>query len=189
MKNVAPCIFVPLDTDITRPRDPPRDRIDKLERLVAAAGSQRPGVLENIAFMAEHERLSILQYGRQTEAMTGVPQGPGPSLPLEEIDWIMQNMSAPAPKDRDHLNIKNEDDLKKLLERTAAGMPSPVGEPSLREVVAADLVMTVNRAVTNMRGYSVEVDKRVEHLSQMLEKERRVLEEAGKRPEERHSTI
>jgi len=188
MKSIAPCIFVPLEIDITKPREPPRNRIEKLERLIAAMEAQRPGVLENLVHMAEHERLSIMQFGRQTEAMYGIPAGPGPSLPPEEVDWIMGNMSAPAPANRDDLNIKHEDDLLKLLERTAAAMPPPGGEVSLREMVAKDLADTVNQAALNMRGYGNEVAKRVHDYSQKLEKEKRVLAEAGKRPDQRHST-
>jgi hypothetical protein len=187
MKNIAPCIFVPLETDITKPGDHPRNRVEKLERLVAVMQAQRLEVLENIAFMAEHERLSILQYGRQREAVTGIPNGPGPSLPPDEVDWIMENMAAPAPKDRD-LNIKDEAVLQQLLQRTAAGMPPPEAEPTLREQVARDLLNTVNHATSNMRGYSTKVDERVHYYSQKLEKEKRVFEEAGKRPEQRHTT-
>ncbi|OIW27416.1 hypothetical protein CONLIGDRAFT_715906 [Coniochaeta ligniaria NRRL 30616] len=183
MKSIAPCIFVPLETDITKPRDPPRNRVEKLERLIASAGAHRQGVLENIAFMAEHERRSILQYGRQQEAMAGIPQGPGPSLPPDEIDWIMDNMAAPAPKDRD-LNIKDEADLQQLLLRNVSGMP-PQAEPSNREQVARDLVLTVAQAAQNAKGYSGEVDRRIWNLSQLLEKEKKRLEDAGKRPEER----
>ncbi|KAH8906980.1 hypothetical protein BR93DRAFT_968537 [Coniochaeta sp. PMI_546] len=183
MKTIAPCIFVPLETDITKPRDPPRNRVERIERLIASAEAQRAGVLENIAFMAEHDRRSVLQYGRQREAMTGVPYGPGPSLPPDEVDWIMNNMAAPAPKDRD-LNIKDEGDLQRLLLRTLPGMP-PEAELTNREQVARELLVTVNRAAQTAKGYCDEVDKRIKDHSVLLEKEKRRLEDAGKRPEER----
>lgn len=186
MKSIAPCIFVPLETDITKPRDPPRNRVEKLERLIVAMEAQRRGVLENMAFMAEHERQSILQYGRQTEAWTGIPTGPDPSLPPDEVDWIMANITAPAPKDRDP-SVKDEADLQQLLARTAASMPPPEAEPTLREQVAGDLAKTVTQAADNMRAYSGKVDERLHYYGQKLEKEKRVLEEAGKRPEQRHN--
>lgn len=184
VKSIAPCIFVPLETDITKPRDPPRNRVEKLERLIAATEAQRRGVLENIAFLAEHERRSIMQYGRQTEALTGAPTGLGTSLPPDEVDWIMANMGAPAPKDRDP-NIKDDADLQQLLARA---VPPAEAEPTLRELVVRDLATTVTKAAENMKGYSTKIDERLHYYSQRLQKEKRVLEEAGKRPEVRHNT-
>lgn len=183
MKNIAPCIFVPLETDITKPKDPPRDRAEKIERLIASLEARRPSVLENIAFMAEHERLSSLQFGRQTEASPGLPHGPGPSLPPDEVDWIMGNMAAPAPKDRD-LSIKDEADLYQRLHGTLSGMP-PEAQLTTREIVARDLLQTVQKAAHTAKGYNDEVDKRVKHYTELLEKEKKRLEDVGKRPEER----
>lgn len=183
MISIAPCIFVPLETDITKPRESTQSRVEKLERLVGSLQARRPEVLENMAYMAERERLAILQFGRQQEALTPFPTGPGPALPPEEVDWTMDNMNAPAPRDKD-ISIKDEAGLQQLLARVAFNTPPGPG-PTFRESVAADLLQTVTNAAAKMKGYSTEVDMRIMHYTQMLEDEKRRLETVGKRPEER----
>jgi hypothetical protein len=185
MTSIAPCIFVPLETDITKPKDPPRNRVERLERQLTAVEAQRPGVLENIVYIAERERLAILQEGREREAIAGTTQGPNPSLPPEEVDWIMDRMAAQAPRDKD-LSIQDDAHIQQIQAGLAAfaNMPVPVTN---RERVAKELVQTVQFARGNMEGYSRVVDKTVEDYGHMLERERKRLEDAGKRPEEREN--
>lgn len=183
MSSVAPCVFVPLDYDITQPREPPRNRIEKLERMIAGIEKQRPGVLENIAYMAERERLAILQdYGEKEAMLGGPPTGPGPNLHPSEVDWMMANMAAAAPAGVD-LNVRDDAHFQQIV------MPYSLqtqGEtPTLREMAAKELLKTVDEAVRNSEGYEAEVEKRIGYYANWLEKEKKTLKEVGKRPEER----
>ena len=184
MKTIAPCIFVPLETDITKPRQLPRSRVDKLERMVGALQSHRAGVIENIAYMAERERLAIRQWGRQREALEGM--GPGTTLPPGEEDWIMTNMAAPAPKNRE-VFLRDEEGLQQLLNAVVPGRPT-MAERTAREQAGSHLVDTARQAAGTVSGYNKEVDKRIEEYSGLLERERIRLEDAGKRPEERRGS-
>ncbi|KAB5582718.1 hypothetical protein GE09DRAFT_1076138 [Coniochaeta sp. 2T2.1] len=185
MKTIAPCIFVPLATDITKPRaQPPRSRVDKLERMVVALQAHRHGVIENITYMAERERLAILQWGRQREAVEG--PGPGTTLPPEEEDWIMGNMAAPAPRNRE-VFLRDEEGLQHLLNAIVPGRPS-MEERTAREEAASHLASTARNAVTTVDGYNKEVNKRVEEYSALLQREKARLDDAGKRPEERRGS-
>jgi hypothetical protein len=174
MTNIAPSILIPLEIDITQPIEPARDRVEKLERKLAAVEARRRGVTENIIYMAEREMQRIRQEGRDVEAAQGPPKGPRPSMTEGEVDWMMANIAAPCPPGK-KLNI--------VEYACPVGQPLPGTLPN-REAVSTELLYTVQQANRCLDGYSAVADEERKRLLAMKEREQQRLDKIGKRPDE-----
>jgi hypothetical protein len=174
MTNIAPSIFVPLEVDITQPIEPARDRVEKLQRILAAVEARHKGVTENIIYMTEREMTRIRQEGRRFEAIHGFPSGPRPGMTEKEVDDMMANIAADAPPGGSLGRVNLADIEAKFPEQM-----------SNREAVAAELLFAVEQSTQNLEGYSALMEARKAELLQMQEKEQARLDNIGKRPEER----
>lgn len=170
MTNIAPSIFVPLTVDITQPILPARDRVEKLERKLAALEQRRQGVTENILFMARQEMSRIRAEGAELEALHGPDPRPAAGMSDEEVDWMMKNIATAAPEGRS-MSIRE-------LPPYPVFVPQP-GQAPVRETVSAELLFVLEQAVRQLEGYDAFVGGERERLEGLREREVRRLEGIG----------
>jgi hypothetical protein len=170
LTNIAPAIFVPLRDDILN-LEPPRDRVERLKRILETIDYQREGVKENLMYMFEREKKRMMQEAAETEQARGPPKI-RPGLPPSEVDEIIGNMETPAEPDRDY-NLQE--------------YPPVAGPPnlSLRDSTVRDLLTMVDKAVIELEGFEGFMAGIENFYREVLARETARIDEAGKRPEER----
>lgn len=173
--NIAPGIFVPFREDLFE-AEPPRDRVERLKRLLTSIDYQREGVKENLVYMFEREkRRLVLQAAEMEQALPPPKVAPG-ALPPNEVDQIIANMEAPAKPGMDY-NIRDMSQID-----LSVAIPP---DASLRDRTVIELLYMVERALWDLRGYEGHMRSIREAYVRRLEQELANVEEAGKRPEER----
>jgi hypothetical protein len=174
LTNLAPAIFVPLRDDILS-SEPPRDRVERLKRILETIDYQREGVKENLMYMFEREKKRIMLQAAETEQAQGPPKI-RPGLPPSEVDEIISNMETPAEPDRDY-NLREYP--------PAVGPPAMPPNLSLRDSTVRDLLRVVDGAVTELEGFEGFMANIKNFYLEVLARETARIDEAGKRPEER----
>ncbi|KAL2264277.1 hypothetical protein VTK26DRAFT_8480 [Humicola hyalothermophila] len=175
LTNIAPAIFVPLRQDLFED-EPPRDRVDRVKRLLAVIDYQREGVLENLLYMFEREKRRVVQHAAVTEQALPTPRFAPGALPPDEADAIIANMEALAEPGVDY-NIREMP----LVDGSATIPP----ETPLRDKTVMELINVVEKAVSDLHGFDGYMRGIKERYLKCLERELETLEQAGKRPEER----
>ncbi|KAK3293272.1 uncharacterized protein B0H64DRAFT_403904 [Chaetomium fimeti] len=173
LNNIAPSIFVPLQDDFLT-IEPPRDRIERLKRILQTIDCQREGVKENLLYMFEREKKRIVLEATEIEEAQGLPDI-NPGLAPSEVDEIIANMEAPAMPGRDY-NVRD--------------MPRPGPAPvppnaSLRDKTVMELLNMVERGLTELEGFEKHMAGIKDRYLICLEQEMARVDDAGKRPEER----
>ena len=174
LTNFVPSLFVPLEDDITQPGDIPRTRVERLKRIIETIDSQRAGVRENMMYLFERERDRIRIDAWEQELAEGEPESRA-GLPPDEVDWMIGNMEAPHQPDLDY-NIRD-------MPPRATGRQVPGMTP--REKTADRLFDLVEQAVAETQGYDKHMGDIRNYYVSMLDRERKKIDEIGKRPEER----
>ncbi|KAK0634527.1 hypothetical protein B0T17DRAFT_568243 [Bombardia bombarda] len=176
--HIAPSIFTPLPPDFgDKLSDIPRDRLERLKRILESIDYQREGVVENIMWMIEREKTRLILEASEVEAAQGQKKPTG--LDQAEADRIIANMEAPADPGMDY-NIKTIGTVEELL--------PPLGTPtneSLRDKTVSALLRLVEFGIVQVQGYELHMTKTKQHYLDRVEKEAQKIREAGMRPEER----
>ncbi|KAL2017800.1 hypothetical protein VTK56DRAFT_1663 [Thermocarpiscus australiensis] len=171
--NISPSIFVPLREDILN-SELPRDRVERLKRILKTIDYQREGVKENILYMVEREKKRIMLWAAETEQEAGPPKIRA-GLPPDEVDEVISNMEAPAEPGKDYNYPYN---------RRPSTPPGP-DNVSLREQTVLDLLDVVKGGVRDLEGYEKHMAGIRQYYVDCLEREIARIDEAGLRPEER----
>jgi hypothetical protein len=174
LSNIAPSVFVPLREDILN-TDLPRDRVERLKRILSTIDYQREGVKENLLYMFEREKRRIMQEAAEMEQAQGPPLI-RPALHPSEVDTIIANMEAPAAPGMDY-NIRNMPPVE-VGERLSPNL-------SIRDKAVMDLLTVVERAVLDLQSFGNYMAGIKEYYLGCLERELARIEDVGKRPEER----
>lgn len=174
LNNIAPSIFVPLEDD-TLGSEPPRDRVERLKRILETIDYQREGVKENLLYMFEREKKRIIMEAAEIEQALGPPQIK-PGLSPSEVDDIIANMEAPAVAGLDY-NITNMPDFNPNEETPP--------DASLRDRTVMDLLKVVERGLAELQLFEAYMSRIKGDYVDRLQREIARIEEAGKRPEER----
>ncbi|KAH6622987.1 hypothetical protein F5144DRAFT_582060 [Chaetomium tenue] len=173
LSNIAPSIFVPLQDDLLT-QEPPRNRIERLKRILQTIDYQREGVKENLLYMFEREKTRIVREAAEIEKAQG-PPSIKPGLALSEIDDIIANMEAPAQPGRDY-NVRD------------VPLPVPMMVPpnaSLRDKTVIQLLNVVEQGLGELEGFERHMAGIKDRYLVCLEQEMARIDDAGKRPEER----
>lgn len=172
LNNIAPSIFVPLHDDFLT-IEPPRDRIERLKRVLQTIDYQREGVKENLLYMFEREKKRIVLEAAEIEQAQGPPSSK-PGLAPNEIDDIIANMEAPALPGRDY-NVRD-------MPRLGPIMVPP--NASLRDRTVMQLLSMVEQGLAELEGFEKHMEGIKDRFLVCLEQEMARIDDAGKRPEE-----
>ncbi|GAB1313039.1 Transcriptional regulatory protein RXT2 N-terminal domain-containing protein [Madurella fahalii] len=178
LRNIAPSIFVPLQEDILK-AELPRDRVERLKKILKTVDYQREGVKENLMYMFEREKKRIMMQAAETEQTLGPPKT-RPGLPQDEVDEIIRNMEAPAQPGVDY-NIRDMPQLDLRL-------PIPP-DASLRDRTVVELLHIVENGLVQLNGYKKHMADIQKYYLDCLERELARIDEVGRRPEERGQGI
>jgi hypothetical protein len=179
LRNVTPSIFVPFRDDFTKPGEEPRDRIERLKRILTSIDVQRVGVRENLMFLFEREKRRLVKEAQAHELAAGIPNTK-PGLASEDVDWTIQNMETPPIPDTDY-NIKDMPAPEKFR------IPPPGA--SIRERTTTELLNLVEGGLIQLGGYEEYMAGIKKHYLDCLDKELARFQEVGMRPEERASRV
>jgi hypothetical protein len=173
LSNIAPSIFVPLQDDFLA-IEPPRDRIERLKRILQTIDYQKEGVKENLLYMFEREKKRIVLEAAEIEKAQGLPSIK-PGLAPNEIDDIIANMEAPALPGRDY-NVRD-------IPRPGSMMLPP--NASLRDKTVMQLLIMAEHGLGELEGFEKHMTGIKDRYLVCLEQEIARIDDAGKRPEER----
>ena len=169
--NIAPSIFVPLREDILN-SELPRDRVERLKRILKTVDCQREGVRENLLYMFEREKKRIMMQAAEMEQLG--PPTAKPGLPLDEVDRTISNMEAAAEPGVDYTYREPTASIKPILP-----------DALLQDRTVLELLNVVEMGLEQLTFYEMHITGIKEHYLRCLEKEMARIDEAGKRPEER----
>ncbi|KAK3320819.1 hypothetical protein B0T19DRAFT_249566 [Cercophora scortea] len=179
LTNLAPIIFVPFREDITAKRsDAPRDRIERLRRILQSIDFQTQGAKENLLFLFEREKTRIILEAQERE-QEWFPNGgvkAGGAHP-DEADRIIGYMEAPALPGTDY-NIRN------MAELDRNRMIPP--DLSVRDRAVEELMTLAEGAVQQLEGYEGNMRDIKKLYLERLDRELTMINEVGMRPEERN---
>jgi hypothetical protein len=167
---------VPLEDDILKV-EPPRDRVERLKRILKTIDYNREGVKENLMYMFEREKRRIIEEATATEAIQGQPKI-RPGLPTEEVDTIISSMEAEAQSGMDY-NIQD-------IPQLDTQRPIPPDMP-LRDRTVIQLLNLIENGLVELRNYEGHMAGIADYYTKCLERELAIINEAGMRPEERAS--
>ncbi|KAK3315135.1 hypothetical protein B0H66DRAFT_334855 [Apodospora peruviana] len=175
LRNVAPGVFVPFHEDILSKTDYPRDRIDRVKRILESIDYQREGVKENLMYLFEREKQRILLEAQEKEQELGL-QDAKPGVHPAEVDATLRSMEAPAEPGCDY-NIRFLPPLEPHR--------SLATNLSLRDRTVQGLLSLVESGVADLNGYERHINGIRDYYVDCLAKEVARIEAAGMRPEER----
>jgi len=162
LTTIAPGIFVPIqDAMVTDFAEPPRDRVERLRRILRNIDYQREGIKQNLLYMISREKQRLIQEAAkidENEVTIDRPRG----VSQREADMIIQNMMAPAQPGRDY-NIKSEQIPARHLQ-SRASLP-------IRERVIEELLDMVESGVRQLANYEVHAAGIKQRYLDILEKE------------------
>jgi hypothetical protein len=146
--NVMPSIFIPLEYDITNPRDLPQDRFQKLDRILKSIDFHRQGVRQNLIamFASQVKRVQML-YARQEQAQ-GISEGKA-SVSSDEVDRLIAAMETPAVPGVDY-NVA-------ILPPMDLSQPPP-DDFSGRDKAAWEVLREIEKAMSQLDGFAAHMD-------------------------------
>ncbi|KAK3343884.1 hypothetical protein B0T25DRAFT_555495 [Lasiosphaeria hispida] len=175
LTNVVPSIFVPLRDSDWEDTAIPRDRVERLRRILESIDYQREGVKENLMYMFEREKQRVILVATEQLEREGQARV-NPGLDPREADLIIQNMEAPPEPGYDY-NIKDMPPI-----NTRRPLPDTL---SVRDRAVNDILNVMEAGILNLTGYGNHMADIKKYYLDCLEKELARVEAAGLRPEER----
>ncbi|KUI74024.1 hypothetical protein VM1G_09286 [Cytospora mali] len=151
LTHIIPTIFVPLTENLLEPIEPAKDRVERMERMVASLDAHEKKVRDNIAWMYEREARRHVAAVKRTGALS-TPHEPTP-MSWNEVDKHIANMAAPAnPTISYHLPPEKIAEFK-AYDQSRTDMPLPDGlAPHVR--TSREILLMANRGVRDMESYS-----------------------------------
>ncbi|KAM7209520.1 hypothetical protein V8F20_000258 [Naviculisporaceae sp. PSN 640] len=176
LTSTLPAIFLPLDHDITKEDNPlPRDRLERIKRILDTIDNQRVSVKENIVWLLEREKeRMVLEARERDEELVAQGHKTGLALSALEVDQVIHSLEAPAVKGRDY----NITDAPPLNEHR----PLPTNP---RVQVIDYLLNWVEGGSRELDGYENHIAAIRTHYEEILQRETARIEAVGMRPEDR----
>lgn len=176
LRSTLPAMFLPLDEDITKEADSmPRDRLERLKRILDTIDNQRVSVKENIMWLLDRERERMVLEAKEREEELNL-QGAKTGLSASEVDHVIHSLEAPAIPGRDY-NITDAPPLN--VHRHIPATLSP------REMVIDHLLNWVESGSRELIGYEDHIAGIRRHYEELLQKETARIQAVGMRPEDR----
>lgn len=164
-------IFVPLTEDLLEPIEPAKDKVERLEQMVASLDANEKKVRDNIVWTYEREARRHLAAVKSTGALS-TPHQPE-LMSWEEAEKHIRNMEAPAnPSMVYHLPPEKIAEFK-AYDHARPNVPFPdhLG-PHGR--ASREIVLIANREVGDLESYSNYHIKDIrDRLNVSLEREKR----------------
>lgn len=165
--HTIPAIFVPLSEDLLAPIEPPKNRVELLQRKQASLDANENAVRDNLAWMFEREAQRRVNEAKKTRPLSE-PHTPR-EMAWDEGDKLLASLAAPAnPKQTYHLTQET---------LTQYGYPVPLVAPdqlSPHENVVREVLWVASNGSQEMENYSKCHIKPIrERLSRSLEKEKK----------------
>ncbi|ROW06409.1 hypothetical protein VMCG_04405 [Cytospora schulzeri] len=173
LTHIIPTIFVPLTEDLLQPIEPAKDRVERMERMVASLDASEKKVRNNIAWTYEREARRHVAAMKKTGAFAS-PHEPT-LMSWEEAEAHVANMSVPAnPSITYHLPPEKIAEFK-AYDQSRADMSLPDNSAPY-ERISQEVLIIGNRGVTDMEAYSnIHVKGIRDRLNASLEKEKRAV--------------
>jgi hypothetical protein len=178
LTDISASIFVPLQDDDIANFEAPRDRVERLKRILKTVDYHREGVKENLLYMFEREKRRIVQQAAEIEKAQGPPKAM-PGLSPNEVDEVIANMAAPAKPNMDY-------DIRNMLKVNVDTVLPP--NATIRDKTVMDLLIMVEKGLVELEGFEKYMDGIKGDYLARLEREVARIEDAGKRPEERRES-
>lgn len=178
LTHIIPTIFVPLTEDLLQPIEPAKDRVERMERMVASLDASEKKVRNNISWTYEREARRHVAAVMRTGALSS-PHEPT-SMSWEEAEAHVANMLAPAnPSLTYHLPPEKIAEFKAYDQsRTDMSLPDTL---TPQERISQEVLIIANRGVRDMEAYSnIHVKSIRDRLNASLEKEKRAVESFDK---------
>jgi hypothetical protein len=175
---VAPAIFLPLDSDITKPGDLPQDRVQRLERIIKSINFHRQGIRQNLLTMFEGQVRRLQLLAAQRERQHGKSEGRA-SVSPDEADRLLAAMEKPAVPGVEY-NVQN-------FPPFDVNMMAPA-EYSDRDSAAWEVLREVERGMQQLNGLAAHMTRYEALYLERLRREVDRFNAAGQRPEERGKT-
>ncbi|KAK4214053.1 hypothetical protein QBC37DRAFT_422109 [Rhypophila decipiens] len=178
LESTLTATFVPLPPDLDITKDTgnlPRNRIERLEHIIATIDNQGLMVKENIIWLLDQEKERMILEAREYEQETKPAPVKG-GLPASEVDVVIKSLSAKADPGRDY-NMKD--------------VPTPNRHRQLppnlspRELVVGHLRTLIENGTGDLNGYNNHISGIRKYYADLLMKEMANLELVGMRPEDR----
>lgn len=172
LTSIVPSIFIPLEDDLLDPFEPPKDRIERLQRILANIDMHERKVIDNVMWMVEREKRRIMMEAKREEDSTHPPEA---QLGIEpgETNLLIQNMRA-APEPSVDYNV-----VEAQLPRHDVVPPNI----SHRENTTRQLLHVVEEANRNIQGYRSHMKVAKDFYRERLQQEIARDDEFSKRPQ------
>ena len=151
LTHIMPTIFIPLTENLLEPIEPTKDRVERLERMVASLDANERRVRDNIAWTYEREARRHVAAVKETGALSTSDQ---PRLMgWEEADGHIARMAAkPNPSLNYHLPPEKIAEFKAYDQsRIDVVLPDDLNP---HERTSREVLLIANRGVRDLEGYS-----------------------------------
>lgn len=172
MTTIVPSMFTPLEDDLLDRLEPPKDRIERLQRILENIDTHEKKVLDNALWMVEREKRRIIIEAKRVEESFYPPEAQL-GIDPDETDILIQNMRA-APEPGVDYNV-----MEIQLPRHDIVQPNF----SHREDTTRQLLDLVEKASRSMEHYKTRMKAAKDFYQDRLQKEITRDEEFSKRPE------
>lgn len=173
LTHIIGTICVPLTEDLLEPIEPAKDRVERLERMVASLDATEKKVRDNIIWTYEREARRHVTAVKKTGALSA-PHQPK-SMSWEEAEAHVANMAVPAkPNMSYHLPPEKIAEFKAYDQsRPDVPLPDDLGP---HERTSREVLTIANRGVRDMEGYSNYHIKGIrDRLNASLEREKQAV--------------
>ena len=160
LTSIVPSIFIPLEDGLLDPFEPPKDRIERLQRILANIDTHERKVINNAMWMVEREKRRIMMEAKREEDSTHPPEAQLEIDP-DETDFLIQNMrTAPEPG----------------VDYNVVDIPLPrhdVVPPNIshRENTTRQLLLVIEEATRNIQGYRTHMKVAKDFYRERLQQE------------------
>lgn len=152
----------------------PRDRVERLKRILETIDKQRVGVKENILWLFEREKERMIMEATEIEAELHL-QDANFEIHPTEVDDFIRNMGA-SPQIGVDYNLKNAPLL---------NIVRPLPGASPRDLVINQLLNLAETGTREVKGYDDHIAAIRSFYEACLQMEIEKIEEAGLRPRKR----
>lgn len=181
LRSSFPATFIPFNEDIANLPVVPRDRVERLKRILASIDNQRVGVKENIIWLIEREKERMIMEATEKEEEFHL-QNAKHEIHPSELNEILRNMAVPAQKDpKIDYTLKDAPPL-----NTVRPLPATL---SPRDQAINQLLNLAETGTRELRGYDDHIATVRSFYEGCLKKEINRIEEVGLRPEERSKVV
>lgn len=173
LSSLVPSIFTPLEDDLLDPFEPPENRVQRLQRIIANIDAHEKRATDNAMWMVEREKRRIIMEAKRKEEALDQPETQLRINP-DETETIIENMRA-APKLGKDYNVADAE-----LQPNHAIFQQ---EFTHREDTTRQLMLLVENAYKQIEEYKVFMKATKDFYQERLKSEIAVDEGFGKRPE------